>query len=421
MFKKSRRKIVASIMAVLVTLWTGTLCVIYGSSYLEVSRRNREMLARHAELYLLPEKPQTAPVKEAHRLGPGSGIPHFEDTPAFQLSTFYSVAISEAGEILSVTNPKISVHDDEELENLARLILESGKTTGVRDNLVYHMADKGEYTLVAFMDNTIMQESMTTLFRYTLIFGGIAILLLFFVAVYLARKIVKPLEESYQKQRQFISDAGHELKTPVAVVSANAELLSRQIGENPWLSNIQYENRRMGALISQLLELARTEQVAPPMEPVNLSLLVAGEALPFESVMFEQGLVFSCDIAQDIWVLGNSTQLKQIAAILLDNALHHCSPGKEVSLALQKGPRSLVSLSVTNDGEPIPPSKQEQLFERFYRGDSARTGEKGRYGLGLAIAQAIVRSHHGEIQVQCGQGKVKFTVTLPFLSVDPKK
>ena len=427
MFKKSRRKIVASIMAVLVFLWAATLCTIYGSSYLEVSRRNREMLARHAELYLLPGQDNVLPKEavpkevpagpEPGREGgrPGSDIPRFEDTPAFQLSTFSSVAVSDSGEILSVTNPKISVHEDGELEAMALSVINGRKQTGVKDNLIYHKADKGGYTLVAFMDNTIMQESMTTLFRYTLIFGALTILALFFLAVYLARRIVAPLEESYRKQRQFISDAGHELKTPVSVVNTNAELLFREIGENPWLSNIRYENRRMEALIGQLLDLARTEHAVPVMEPVDLSRLTAGEALPFEALMFEQGLGFSCEIADGLYVYGSSTQLKQIVAILLDNALCHCTPEKDVILSLKKEGRSLSILSVGNDGAPIPPSEREQLFERFYRRDPARTGGAGHYGLGLAIAKAIVSAHRGKISVDCRDGRVIFTVSLPLL------
>lgn len=146
------------------------------------------------------------------------------------------------------------------------------------------------------MDNTIMEESVSTLFRYTLIFGGIAMVLFLFLSIFLAKKIVTPLEESYKKQKQFISDAGHELKTPVSVVSVNAELLSREIGDNQWLSNIQYENQRMGLLVSQLLQLARTENVLPQMERIDFSHLVIGESLPFESVAFEQGLVLKCEI-----------------------------------------------------------------------------------------------------------------------------
>lgn len=401
-------------MAILTILWTGTLCVIYSSSYLEVSHRNQEMLARHVELYM-PKRALTGVDIPENGPGPGSGGPHFEDTPAFQLSTFYSVAISKTGEVLSITNPQTAVYDDKALEEMAREIIEGGKSSGLKHRLIYRMADKGGYLLVAFMDNTIMQESMTTLFRYTLIFGGLAILALFFLARYLAKKIVRPLEESYRKQKQFISDAGHELKTPVSVINANAELLLRQIGENRWLSNIQYENERMGVLVGQLLELARTEHTAPPMEPVELGRLAAGEALPFESVAFENGLKLSCEpAAGPIFVRGNSSQLKQLVAILLDNAIRHCSPGKEVFLTL-KTERNLALLSVVNDGEEIPLSEQKQIFERFYRGDPARTEEAGRYGLGLAIAKAIVNTHHGRINVQCTKGKVIFAVSLPLL------
>lgn len=418
MFKSSRRKIVASIMTILVLLWMGTLCVIYGSSYLEVSRRNRDMLSRHVELYRIQEEPPAEPDsgRGYGKPRPDPNDPHFENTPAFQLSTFYSVSISQYGELLSVTNPKPALHDDDELVSMARTVIESGKTSGVKNNLIYHMADKDGYILVAFMDNTIVQESMTTLFRYTLIFGGLAIFALFFLAVYLARKIVKPLEDSYQKQKQFISDAGHELKTPVSVISANAELLSREIGENPWLSNIQYENERMGGLISQLLELARAEHAAPPMEPVDLSRLVRGEALPFESLMFDRGLSFSCRIEDGLYVLGNETQLKQLAAILLDNALKHCLPEKDVSLTLWKNRHSQVILSVVNDSEEIPPDELDRLFDRFYRRDQARTGESGHYGLGLAIASSIALSHDGGIGVHCEDGKVIFSVMFPLLN-----
>ena len=148
--------------------------------------------------------------------------------------------------------------------------------------------------------------------------------------------IIRPLEENHIKQKQFISDAGHELKTPISVVSANAELLAREIGENQWLANIQYENERMGALVTQLLDLARMENVTPQMETVDFSHLVSGETLPFESVIYENGMVFNCEIQDKILVYGNSMQLKQITAILLDNAVKHSTAGGEILLTLKK-------------------------------------------------------------------------------------
>ena len=413
MFKKSRRKIVASIMAVLVLLWIGTLCIIYACSYYEVLNRSRDMLERHIKQYRLSwERPM--PGGHGEPPSPGRGEPPFENPPAYRLSTFYSVALSTDGtDVLEVSNSQTEMYADDELAEIAREIVNSGSRDGMKRNLIYQMADKGGYLLVAFMDNTVMQESMTTLFRYTLMFGGVVILALFFLAVYLARRIVRPLEESYEKQKQFISDAGHELKTPVSVVNANAELLSREIGDNQWLDNIRYENDRMGLLVGQLLELARNEQVAPRKEHLDFSRLVGGEALPFESVAYEKEMPLRCEIKEGLYVSGNDAQLKQLVAILLDNALRHGEKGKEIALSL-RAERGSAALSVINAGEEIPPEQRKQLFERFYRMDAARNGDGQHYGLGLSIAKAITEVHGGRIRVQCSGGKIEFAVRIPL-------
>lgn len=214
-----------------------------------------------------------------------------------------------------------------------------------------------------------------------------------------------------QRQKQFVSDAGHELKTPVAVMNANLELLSREIGDNQWLSNIQYENERMSALIIQLLELSKAENVTPQMELLDLSRLVCGETLPFETVAYENGLLLNSSIAEGIQAEGNSIQLKQLVSILLDNAVRHSSSGGEVQILLKKEKNHAV-LSVVNSGEEITSEQQKHLFERFYRTDTARTGEDGHYGLGLAIARAIAESNKGSIAVRCHDGKVEFIVKL---------
>lgn len=242
MFKKSRRKIVAAIMSVLVTLWVGTLGVIYTSRYFEMSKQNQEMLHAHTQMYTLSQKfgKNTPPKKP--RPNDDRGFKHDFDSqsPKFQLSTFYTVAVSNDGEILEIKNEQPAVHSNTDLEKLAQEVIGGNKQYGTNKNLAFYKVDKGGYTLVAFMDNTVINESAMTLFRYTLIFGGVVIVLFFFLSLFLAKKIVTPLEESYQKQKQFISDAGHELKTPVSVVSANAEILSREIGGNQWLQNMPY-------------------------------------------------------------------------------------------------------------------------------------------------------------------------------------
>lgn len=415
MFKKSKRRIVVAIMSVLVILWVGTLSIIYTSSYFEMAKQNKKMLQAHAEMYvptqkfdglMLPNKP--AP-DDLTGLNPGFD----PKSPKFQLSIFYTVAIADDGQLLEIINEPPTVHSDEELLELAQSVMDGEKQYGTEDNLAYYIAYKGGYTLVTFMNNTVVNENARTLLRYTLIFGGIAFILFFFLSMFLAKKIVDPLEESYHKQKQFISDASHELKTPVSIVNANAELLSREIGDNQWLNNIQYENERMGILIGQLLELARTEALSPQMEPMNFSRLVAGEVLPFESVVFEKQMVLNSNISKDIEVEGNPTQLKQVVSILLDNAIRHSEEQGEVWITLTKE-HKVAKLFVINKGNEIPEEQRAQIFERFYRVDTARNSEKNHYGLGLAIAKAILTSHKGKIEVHCANGLVKFEVQIPL-------
>ena len=398
MFKKSKRRIVASIMAILVVVWIGSLVVIYGTSYAEMSRHNREMLSSYAQSY--------DPFRPAEPDMPKGPAPDEKGERRFALSTFYAVAVSTDGDVISTEIPERSAFTEEEIISTAKSIASAEKTKGNTDNLIYSVTYTDKYTLVVFMDKTMENDNVLTLLRYTFIFGAVAIVVLFFVARYLADRIVKPLEESYEKQKRFISDAGHELKTPVSVVNANAELLEREIGQNQWLENIQYENERMGNLVTQLLDLARLENVETVKEEVNFSQVTAGEALPFESVAFEKGISLETEIEDNVLVEGNSAQLKQVVSILIDNALRH-SKGDKVSVALKKTHGQAV-LSVTNEGDEIPPEQRERIFERFYRADEARTGGENNYGLGLAIAKSVADSHGGTLSVECRDGLVEF-------------
>lgn len=405
MFKKSRRKIVAAIMAVLMLLLLGTLAVIYLTSFFEMRYDNYQMLQQHAKTYVLRLE-GTIP----QPIDPGKNP--FEDRPSFRLATFYSVAISDDGFILATDTADRQLYSEEYLQSYAKKAIDSGKSRGVKGNLLYLVAQKQGYKLVVFMDNTIVQERMSSLLRNTLIFGSVIIVAVFFLAVYLARKIVEPLEESYRKQKQFISDAGHELKTPVSVVSANAELLSRELGENQWLSNIQYENERMGSLVKQLLDLAKTEDVKLQMEHLDFSHLVSGEILPFETMAFERGLEIKTQIAPSLFVEGDGGKLQQLVSILVDNAIDHSVGGKDVTVIL-RSEHNLAKLSVINQGAQIPKEERNRMFERFYRADEARSDD-GHFGLGLAIAKAITEAHKGKISVDCYDGRVEFSIILPL-------
>ena len=431
-------------MVALILLFGSTLSVIMVASYREIRQKNSDMLERYVDLYYLeqqsegseekdtdsvtgqssenrgagsrPEQPPpedgsgSPPEKPSGDVGPGAQRekPPLEKEPDYQLSTFYSVTLGEDDTVLAVDDGNKDVYSEEDLIRIAREILNENRTSGKTDHLIYIVAQRPDYTLVAFMDNTVAEGSMSTLLRNFLIVGGAAIVVLLIISFIIASRIVRPLEESDRKQRQFISDASHELKTPVAVISTNAELLAREIGKNEWLANIRYENERMGVLIKQLLDLSRTENAEVPMEQVDFSRLVAGETLAFETLAFENGKEIQSEIEDGITLTGNRIQMTQLISVLLDNAIRH-STGAEIRVFLKRQGHHAV-LNVVNE---VPREKMEHLFDRFYRVDEARNSDGQHYGLGLSIAKAVAEKHGGSIHVSCPEGKVLFAVSFP--------
>ncbi|MCD8395797.1 MAG: HAMP domain-containing histidine kinase [Lachnospiraceae bacterium] len=482
MFRRSRIKIVALLMAILLLTLLGTIAVIYGVSYREMSQENRSMLELYAREYLengglpdtdvdgddsgdrLPDEesangevpedgriaselseeelPETIDatsgageneyrkiIKDDSFAASGSALGDLAGTDdtygisrrRLELSTFYSVVFSADGSVLQVNNDDPSQMSDEVLTELAQSFLETGKSYGISRNMIYLVSGE-DYTLVSMMDNTVVGESIITLLRYTVIFGAVAIVVVLVLAIFLSGWIIRPLEENYRRQNQFISDAGHELKTPVSTISTNAELLQREIGENRWLDNIRYENSRMTEIVRSLLDLLRAESLtsqAEQLERMDLGRAVTAGVLPFEARAFEEGFELSCEIADDIFIAGEASQIGKLISILVDNAFAHTNPSGRIVVSLEGGKGSAI-LTVANEGDPIPPESTDRIFDRFYRVDSSRTvsGQDGaaqaHYGLGLSIAKAIATAHRAKISVSCGDGMTKFMVVFPL-------
>lgn len=241
----------------------------------------------------------------------------------------------------------------------------------------------------------------------------------FAVSVLLSRWLVRPVEESWRRQQQFVADASHELKTPLTVLLADADILLGHPddtirSQSRWVEHLRDEGLRMKGLVEDLLFLARGDagDRERPRGRVELSQVCEGCVMSFEPLAFEAGLVLESSVAPGVGVTGDGEELRRLCAILLDNACKYCGPGGTVRVTLEGGGEA--ALTVHNTGEPIPAEDQAHLFERFYRADAARGREKGGYGLGLSIAAAIVERHGGKIAVRSTAGEgTAFTVTLP--------
>jgi signal transduction histidine kinase len=342
---------------------------------------------------------------------------------------FYEDGQFRIGETNQITN-----YTEDELLDYAEQILTIDKNQGRFQNFLYlKKADNGQKPdtpsslessgqILYLLDISFTMERIQKMTFFSIILGVIGSFLLFFLAFLLATWLIRPTAEAFSKQKQFISDASHELKTPLTVIGANAELLESEIGQNKWLGYIHSETRRMGRLVNDLLSLARLENSRenPVFSPFSLSHAAVSILLPFESVAFEQGIYLDINIPEGIQMNGSEEQIKQVISILMDNALQHTKPNGSVKATLtsthtffHNEPR--LKLTVSNTGDPIPPEEQKLIFDRFYRSDSSRERSSGHYGLGLAIAKAITEQHHGTISVTCENGWTSFHLEFPAI------
>ncbi len=407
MFSKTRRKIVVSIIVVGILFLAVMLSSIYITNAAAYRKQNAEMLDRYVAMYSLDNLPGESLPPEM----PAGEVMPPADGNLFLLSSFYSVSFLENGEVLNVDTGRQGIYHEQDIVSLAYEILQENKTSGVLSHFMYRVDRREGYTLVAFMDVAVSTASMNSLLKIVLTAGIVSICIISLAAVFVAHLIIKPLEENDRKQKQFIADAEHELKTPVSVISANAELLERQTGKNKWLENIQYENERMSNLIQDLLNLSRAENTEFIPERMNFSELAEQEILPFESIAYEHGLSIETSIHDSIYVEGNRVQLCQLVSILTDNAISH-GDGGSIQIGLYRNHRNAV-FTVKNKGKEIPGAVRERLFDRFFRMDEAREDQGSHYGLGLPIAKAITEAHKGKISIDCADGEVIVTATIP--------
>ena len=244
-----------------------------------------------------------------------------------------------------------------------------------------------------------------------LIFAMLELLTIYIVKI-LSNWLIKPVDEAFKKQKQFIFDASHELKTPLSVIMTSAECLSKNPKETKWLNNIQSETERMNKLVLDLLNLAKYENSCENriLAIADLSKLVEKSVLTFESVIYDKGLKLKYNIDNNIKFKCVDEEIKQLIEILVDNAIKHAYNNSTIIINLTKR-KDEISLVVKNRGTKIPKEEQSKIFERFYRSDNSRNRNENRYGLGLAIAKNIIANYNGKIHVECKNGYTSFIST----------
>ena len=395
MLKRLRLRFVAINMAFVLAILCVTFTVLIGNTVSSLRRETSDMLTAVAANPLELNWPDTS-----------SRLPYF------------IVRISPQGSVRVSGTSYLDLNDSEVLAEVISTALDSGDTEGILSSysLRYLRTSQFGNEYIIFADISSASTTVKNLIRNCVIIGLTATALFFAVSFLLARWAVKPVDKAWTQQKQFISDASHELKTPLTVILTNAEMLKDpSFGEaerERFTDSILTMSNQMRGLVESLLELARVDNgaVQKSFEIFDWSALVQDATLPFEALFFEKGLLLESDIAPDITVKGSKQHLRQCVEILLDNAVKYSAPGT-VRVALSKSGH-MCELTVATPGEPLSPTECKDIFKRFYRADKVRSMNHS-YGLGLPIAESIVTEHGGRIRCEGAEGGNIFTITLP--------
>ena len=346
----------------------------------------------------------------------------FQLTRETEFETRYCIIHLDENEKPSDVNSEhIASLSESDISALTDAILSSGKDNGYWGYYRYHLypsdgSSESDSGTLVIVDCFSQLQSFYILLRLTffIIFGCLAVVLLLLLC--LSDYVIKPFADNIKKQRRFITDVSHELKTPLAILNANLSVLEENGAESvdsqkQWISAMRVQITRMSGLISDMLTLAKLDhdQDASPTRTVDFSRLVTGCLLSFEAVAYEKGVAIHSQVSEHLLVRGSPEKFSRLVDILLDNAVKHAPPGGTVNIGLFRE-KNRVILRVQNSGEEISAEALPHVFDRFYRADSARSRETGGYGLGLAIAKSIVEGSHGKISVESTNGHTIFSV-----------
>ena len=340
---------------------------------------------------------------------------------------YFTVTVDSAGELLTADVARIASVDRDEAEAFVKKVSKRHDARGFYGSYRYGRMSIGESdsdtsgesdedspTLYVFLDCSRELTNFHSFLTLSIIISLVGWLAVLALVIVLSQFVVRPVVESYEKQKRFITDASHEIKTPLAVIDAANEVQEIENGESEWTQSIHEQVARLTALTERLVFLARMDEGALGFVRAELDLsdLVVKAAEPFESVALSRGKRLSCDIEPNVKFKGDKSALSQVVELLLDNATRYAVDGTEIELKLVAEPHGHALLTVTNAVDAVPSGSIDRLFDRFYRADASRNSKTGGSGVGLSVARAIVEAHGGTIKATASDASITFAVRL---------
>ncbi|MBE6591044.1 MAG: HAMP domain-containing histidine kinase [Ruminococcaceae bacterium] len=325
----------------------------------------------------------------------------------------FTVFFDEEGNATDTFTDSIYAITKEQAVEYAQRVLKGADNRGWISSYRYKVFSTERGRGVVFVDGSMNRSALTqsmVIAAVVLFACGALVLILILL---LSKRAVKPIAQSYEKQKQFITDANHELKTPLTLILANLDIAEGELGKNEWLEDIRSEGMRMAELVNQLVALSRMdeEEQRPRIAELSLGETVYDTVSEFEPLALSRGKTVTASIDRSLKCRGDESLLRRLVGILMDNAVKYCDKGGEISVSLQGG--RCPTLTVENSYSAVDELDTERLFDRFYRADRARTFNGG-YGLGLAMARSIVQKHRGEISAYKKDGAIGFKVILHY-------
>ena len=342
--------------------------------------------------------------------------PWNEDTR--RSAVFFTAWFGSDGQLSAIDVSHITSITEDEAVALAETVYSTQKTSGKRGIFRYRLLSSpdGKETICIFLDTTLQTHAVLQV----LILSGLAGILcwgaMFLLCFLLAKRAIAPIAANLEKQKHFVTDAGHEIKTPLAIILANTEAMELCTGENKWSRNIREQTHRLNGLMQNLLTLARIDETASVLHPESLPLseLITDLLRMFREPLELKHVPLEADLAPGINFSGNREQINRLFSILIENAVKYVSPEGSITVSLFQQEK-FASFTIENTCFPLPDCPPEKLFDRFYRADSARTQKSGGYGIGLSAAQAIIELHKGSIVAEYpAEDRIRFSVKFPL-------